>query len=270
MATEARTFAPAAGVVPRAAGKLGTERAWTIAFAFALAGAEVLGVLAGVSAGAAVDGAILLVLLNASVLGLVRPASLLAPTLALVPLLRILSVALPLRQVPQLAWYPLVGVPMLVAIALAAGTVGITRPAARLGRAGVPVQLVVGLAGVPLGAAAYAILRPPAIVAFTWPKVVLAALVLLVFAALVEELIFRRLLQDVVLRLFGLPGLLLSSGLYGAVYAGSLSVEFAAFMGGVGLLFALAARWTGALWGVVAAHTLLTVGLLVVWPAVGV
>ncbi len=251
-------------------GKLETERVSAIAFVLAIAGAEVLGALVGVEAGAALDGVLLLVLINASVLGLVRPASLLPPILVLVPLLRILSVALPLRQVPQLAWYPLVGGPLLLGIVLAARTVGVPKPPRRSHWSGVLVQAGVALVGIPLGMAAYAILRPRALTSLTWHGVVLAGLLLLVFAALVEELLFRRLLQDVVVRLFGPAGLLLASVLYASTYAGSLSAEFALFMGGVGLAFALVVRRTGALWGVVVAHALLSLGLLVVWPAIGV
>ena len=256
--------------VPVAQRKLATEQAAALAFVAALVGAEILGELTSVVAGAAVDGVVLLVLLNAALLGLVRPASLLPPVLALVPLMRILSVALPMRQASQLSWYVLVGVPLLLGIALAARTVGHERPARRSRWATVPVQVIVAALGVPLGMVAYSTLHPAPIQPLTARGVVLATVVLFLFAALVEELIFRRLLQDVVVRLFGTAGVVLVSVLYAATFAGSLSARYVVLMGVVGLGFAFAVRWTGALWGAVAAHTLLLVGLLVVWPALGV
>ncbi len=266
MATESHRLAlPAVDVR-----KLATEQAAAAAFVAAIAGAEILGELTSVVAGAAVDGLVLVVLLNAALLGLVRPASLLPPVLALVPLMRILSVALPLKQMSQLAWYPLVGVPLLLGIALAARTVGHEQPAPRSRWISVPVQLAVALLGIPLGAAAYSILHPAPIQPLTVRGIVLATVVLFLFAALVEELIFRRLLQDVIVRLFGTIGILFVSALYASTFAGSMSGAYIAFMGAVGLGFALTVRWTGGLWGVIVAHTFLLVGLLVVWPALGV
>ena len=115
---------------------------------------------------------------------------------------------------------------------------------------------------------AYLILRPrPLVSPLTWHSLLLSTIVLLVFAALIEELIFRWLLQDVAVRLLGPPGLVLANALYASTYAGSLSAGFALFMGAVGLAFAVAVRRTGLLWGVVAAHALLDLGLLVIWPS---
>src|SRR5215212_3244527 len=42
------------------------------------------------------------------------------PVLALLPLLRILSYTMPIKQVPQLYWYALVGLPLLVGAGLTA------------------------------------------------------------------------------------------------------------------------------------------------------
>jgi membrane protease YdiL (CAAX protease family) len=247
----------------------GAERVATIVFVVAIAGAEIVGASAGWVVGAVLDGLILLTLLNAPALGLVRPASRMPAVLGLVPLLRIVSVAVPVRQIPEIAWYPLVGAPLLLAAALAAQQMVTSLPRLRLDRNGALVQAAIALAGIPLGGLAYLILRPrPLESQLSWHVVVLDSIVLLFFPALVEELVFRWLLQDVVLRLLGPAGLLLTSALYASTYAGSLSPGFALFMGSVGLAFAIAVRRTALLWGVIGAHALLDVGLLVVWPAV--
>ena len=244
------------------------ERTAAIMFAAAIAGAEIVGAVAGVVAGAVLDGLLLLALVNAPMLGFVRPASRLPVVLGLIPLLRIVSVALPLRQIPQLAWYPLVGAPVLLAVVLAARMVNISRASLRARRTGMAAQAAIAISGIPIGGVAYLILRPrPLVSPLTWHSLLLSTIVLLVFAALIEELIFRWLLQDVAVRLLGPPGLVLANALYASTYAGSLSAGFALFMGAVGLAFAVAVRGTGLLWGVVAAHALLDIGLLVIWPS---
>jgi membrane protease YdiL (CAAX protease family) len=83
-----------------------------------------------------------------------------------------------------------------------------------------------------------------------------------------EELIFRGLLQHVLIEVFGPVGLLWSTGIYASLYISSLSVAYVLFIGLVSLFFGWCVRRTGSLWGVVAAHSGVAVGMACVWPFV--
>ncbi len=203
--------------------------------------------------------------------------SLVAPTpeqrrtfviLALVPLLRILSLIVPLPWVPQAWWYGMAAVPLLLAAYRAARLAGIAWPELRFGAGGLLQEFVLVLGAITLGFIAYAVLRPPRLVAdHSGLHILAGAALLLAFAAFVEEFIFRHLLQQVVQECFGRLGIIASSLLYASMYVGSLSPRYIAFAGAVGLLFALWTRFKGSFWGVVAAHAVINISLLLVWPA---
>lgn len=186
--------------------------------------------------------------------------------LGLVPLLRILSLALPVSTVREVYWYALVGTPLLVAIALAARAADAKTLALGSSRA----QAAVAVTGLPLSLVAFSILRPdPLVESFTWSAFLAAGAMLLVFTGFVEEVLFRGLVQGAFLELFGQPrAIALTSAFFAAVYLGSRSALYVAFMGFVGLVFGWAAATTRALVGVSVAHGLLTVGAILVWPLI--
>ncbi|MGH6916052.1 MAG: lysostaphin resistance A-like protein, partial [Geminicoccales bacterium] len=91
--------------------------------------------------------------------------------------------------------------------------------------------------------------------------------VLAVFSATLEELVFRGAMQPLAVRLFGGYGVLYTSLVFALLYIGSRSPEGVALAFAAGGLFGLARLRTGQLWGAIAAHTLMTAGMLVVFPA---
>ena len=98
--------------------------------------------------------------------------------------------------------------------------------------------------------------------------VVFGSLTLLVFAAFVEELLFRGLLQQAAVSALGAAGLVLVNVVYAVTAIGSLSAGYAVFAGLMGCWFSIAVGRTRCLWGVIAAHELAVVGLVLVWPIV--
>jgi membrane protease YdiL (CAAX protease family) len=101
---------------------------------------------------------------------------------------------------------------------------------------------------------------------FDGPHLLVGAVILTVFAASTEEVLFRGLLQHVVTDICPRSGVLWSAFLFASMYIGSLSVGYVLFMGLVGLFFGWCVRQTGSLWGVILAHGGLIVGLVCVWP----
>lgn len=277
----AEDLAPARQVVsPRL-----SWRAWVIVIAYSIAIVAAEAVVTFVSAGLGVlvHALVLLLLLNHVVMVLRRRAARAeTPTpdrehggvllgLALVPLLRLLSLTVPVRGAPLLAWYAFAGVPLLVGIALTARFLGLSWSELGLRPRRWPVQLLIGVSGVPLGLLAFVLLRPqPLVATLAWRPLAIAALTLFIFAGLTEELLFRGLLRPLAWRVFGNFELVWTSLLFAGVYIASRSPVLVALMVALGLLWGWCVRRTGSLWGAVIAHGLFIVGLLLVWPLLGV
>jgi membrane protease YdiL (CAAX protease family) len=189
------------------------------------------------------------------------------PILALIPLLRILSLVIPIRQVLQIYWYAMIGGPLLIAVALTIRLLALSPASLGFRRGSWTSQILLAATGLPLSIAAFFILRPkPIIPSLNGVDIIIGSLILVVFAGFTEEVIFRGLLQHVVREALGRLGLLYSSALFAIMYSGSLSGRYVLFMGAVGLLFSWGVDRTGSLWGVVVAHGILNVGQLLVWP----
>lgn len=189
--------------------------------------------------------------------------------LALIPLLRILSLAVPLIQVPEIYWYVLVGVPFLGTMFLFSRYARFSWDNLRLKLGAVPSQLVVGLSGIPFGLAAFEILRPkPLPISSSWISLGIAALILFLFVGFLEEVLFRGILQRAALDTFGSLGIIFVSVIYGFVYSGSLSIIYILFVAITGWLYALWVKRSGSLWGSITARSLWNIGLILIWPLI--
>jgi uncharacterized protein len=190
--------------------------------------------------------------------------------LALVPLLRVLSVALPLRVIPPIYWLAVVGVALAVAIVLAARRLGFSSADLGLRLDGWPWQVILASSGLPLGAAGYLILRPtPPVDPANWRAAVVATLILIVCGGFAEELLFRGILRRSLEEVVPGGSLALCSLLFGALYVGSGTPIFAVWAAAVGLFFGWCASRTQSILGVALAHALLVVGMAFLWrPAI--
>lgn len=191
----------------------------------------------------------------------------LALALVLAPLIRLLSLSLPLLSFPQIVWYPLVSVPLLLTAWMMVRHVQIAPGALGLRSGRWSVQLGIACIGLGLGAIEYAILQPHVLIstlslsALWWP-----ALSLLIFTGFTEELIFRGLLQPLAIETLGRPALVFVSLLFAVLHVGYLSLPDVVFVFAVGLLFAYIVRWSGSIVGVTLAHGLTNILLLLVLP----
>lgn len=187
--------------------------------------------------------------------------------LALVPLIRVVALGLPMRD-----WSDPVAV---LAIALPVGFVAL-----RLAPiAGLPLRRLVALqlslahvyaasAGAVLGLLAY-LAGAPAL----WPEGaagdrIAAGIGAAAVAAIVEELVFRGLVQGTLQRAFGRLGVLAAAGIFTATYLDAGSTALVLTIALAGVVFAHAFATSGALAGVVAGHVLFVVGAGGFWPAV--
>ncbi len=240
-----------------------------IGYGAAIVVAEAILVFSSVTAGLVCYAILLIALLSHCVLAQSARYGRALPVLALVPLLRILSLTVPATRVPQIYWPVMVGIPLLIGVALTIRLVGFSRTTLGLSAGPWLPQLLIALSGLPLSVAAFFILRPkPLGPRLDLGELALGALILLIFAGFLEEIVFRGMLLQVADETLGRAGVFYSSALFTAMYLGSLSAGYVVFMGLVGLFFGWCVNRTKSIWGVVLAHSLLSIGMALIWPFV--
>jgi CAAX protease family protein len=187
-----------------------------------------------------------------------------------VPLVRILSLSLPLTPGP-VAWrYVLTGLPLLAAALWAARLLAPSRQEIGLMWGRPLTQLGIGLVGAPIGSLTYLILKPaPLVSAFSWRSAVPLSLGLVVAGAL-EEFIFRGLLQMGAQRVLGRSGPLYASLVSTAMYIGYRSAAMLALTLVVSLGFAWLVARSHSLLGVGLAHGVANILVFVTLPLLGV
>ena len=243
---------------------------WTfiaLAYLAAIAVAEILTIFAPPRVGLVAHSAVLLVALihAARVEGKKEQAFLVS--LAFAPLIRILSLSLPLADLPLLYWYPITSIPLFAAVLIAAPTLGYTWPDLGLNLRRWGLQLVIGLSGIAFGVFEYWILRPePLVPAFEWTALVWPALILLISTGLLEEMIFRGLLQRAAIDVLGVWGIGYVAILFAVLHTGYHSVLDVLFVAAVGLFFGWIVYRTRSLLGVTLAHGLTNIVLFLVMP----
>jgi len=189
-------------------------------------------------------------------------------SLALVPLVRIISLSLPLVNIPQIWWYPIIYAPLLAAAIVVVRILGLRAREVGLSFSLFPVQLTVGLSGLLFGVAEYFILAPePMVVELTWQEVWLPALIFLVCTGVVEEFIFRGVLQRTAVEVFGgWWGIIYVSLLFAVLHMGFISWIDIVFVFAVALFFGWVVKKTGSLFGVTLAHGITNILLYLVVP----
>ena len=196
-----------------------------------------------------------------------KPQRQLVLALALVPLTRIVSLSMPLANIPQIWWYPIMYGPLAIAAVVIMRILDYSRGDVGLKLNSLPVQLAIGLTGFGLGVAEYHILKPEAwIYHFTWSELWLPALVVGASAGFVEEFVFRGVLQRSAWERFGWGGLIYVSVIFAVLHVGHLSWVDIAFVFGVALFFAWVVKRTGSLLGVTLAHALTNITLYLIAP----
>ncbi len=187
--------------------------------------------------------------------------------LALVPLTRMLSLSLPLSQIPFIYWHAIIGIPLTIAGFLVIRAAGYTLARVGLTARRVLPQLVVGLSGLGIGYLEFLILRPsPLIESFTWDQFLFSALSLFVFTGFLEEFLFRGILQRAYVDSLGAMGIACVAFLFAVLHLGYHSALHFAFVFGVGLYFGAVAMRSGSILGVTLAHGVANIGLLLIYP----
>lgn len=197
------------------------------------------------------------------------PIALACVVLSLLPIQRLLSLTLPTKRVGEIVWYELVGAPILaVLVFLCRIDPDLGRLVRNRGR--VSVQVAIALTGLPLGLLGYLITRQsPLETGSSTMNLVLGPSILIVFSGLTEELLFRGALAVTLERISGRSMALVGPTLlFAAFHLDMGHLAYVPFAAVYGLAFGFAVRRTGSLAGVAAAHGLLNIGLIILWPHV--
>jgi len=188
-------------------------------------------------------------------------------SLALTPLIRLLSLTLPLPTFPAIYWYAIVGAPIFLAAYLMARIARLKNKQIGLTVRSVPIQALIGLSGVGLGYLEYYILRPPPLVEeFNFNSILLPAIILLIFTGFLEELVFRGILQYGANKYIGRWGILYVAFIFAVFHLGYKSVLDFFFVLLVSLLFSYLVQKTGSIVGVTIAHGLTNIFLYLIFP----
>lgn len=235
----------------------------------AIAAAELVTALVNPTAGIAFHTILLFSLILHSSLAAKRHSHQLYLALALAPLIRIISLSMPLSQFAQIYWYLLVSVPLLISILVAVRVLNFQPADVGLTLQKMPLQGFVALTGVGFGWVEYHILKvEPLVPTLTWARVLQPTIVFLVTTGFVEELAFRGVMQRSAVAALGPWGWVYIAALFSVLHIGYLSATDWLFVLLVGLFFGWIVKKTGSLLGVILAHGILNTSLYVVFPLV--
>lgn len=242
-------------------------------------GAAVLGEIAlpfAPTATALIDAAILVTILShfgwaqRSPIALGEPSIRVLPAVALVPLLRLLSLTLPVPDIDPIFWLAACAGPLLLAVLASARLAHmdvIEISLARVARDRLSLLMVIGSvpAGILLGMAAPS--------PFGWEQQspissAFVATVLVAGAAIPEELIFRGVFQPLLADLVGPAAPAIAALVFAATYIGTESPVFVLMMAGVGLAFGWNVRRSGSLWPAIAGHSVILLTQVFLTPLI--
>jgi membrane protease YdiL (CAAX protease family) len=199
-----------------------------------------------------------------------RPSHKLYLSMALAPLIGIVSLSLPLSQFTEIYWYLITAVPLFVAtftcsiiLDFQPADIGLS-----LRERDIPLQGLVALTGISFGLVEYYILKPePLVSSLTLGRVLLPALIFLA-SGFVEELAFRGVMQRSAVEALGRWGWVYIAALFSVLSIGYLSAAHSAFVFLVGLFFGWVVQKTGSLLGVSLSHGITNIVLYVILPLV--
>jgi len=233
----------------------------------AVAAAELLTALAEPRLGLVLHGLLLLILLAHTARDWEAPTRDLLLTLTFAPLIRLLSLSLPLGQFPVVYWYLITSVPLFVSIYITMRTLGFTWPELGVTSNRMELQLLVSLSGVPFGLIEYRILRPaPLARAFTWQQLLLPAAILMVSTGFMEEFIFRGMMQRATRATLGKFCVPYVAAIFAVLHVGYRSVADVVFVFAVALFFGYVTNKTRSTIGVSLAHGVTNIVLFLVAP----
>lgn len=229
---------------------------------------EAISVLRSPQAGQALYLLVLFLLLLHTAFTWERPIHRFLLSLAFVPLTRVISLALPLARFPLISWYLIVSIPLFAAAYVVIRLLNLQLwNGAGNGRWWL-AQLGFASTGLVFGTLEYLILRPEPLLSITsWQGLFMAAAILLVCTGLLEELIFRGIMQRTAVEQLGrIWGIAYVAIIFAMLHLGYESLPDLLVVLAIGLLFSWFVARTGSLLGVTLSHGLTNITLFLIIP----
>lgn len=188
--------------------------------------------------------------------------------MVLAPLIRIMSLAMPLTGVPPIYWYLVISLPLFAAGVSVMRQAGFKPRDVNITAGNLPYQLLVALVGIPLGYVEYLILKPePLAAGLTLQQIWFHALVLLISTGFLEEFIFRGVMYRAAMDTMGrYYSVFYISVIFMLLHITHRSLLDLAFVFGVAFLFSVIVGYSRSILGLSIAHGLTNIGLYLVWP----
>ncbi|HLV33831.1 MAG TPA: CPBP family intramembrane glutamic endopeptidase [Spirillospora sp.] len=188
--------------------------------------------------------------------------------ISLLALQRVFSLTLPTDRMPEFVWYSVVGLPVLASVLIANHAyLDGWLPRRLPGKLSWMGNLALGLIGIPFALGFFALYRPPPSELSTGLATTLNGLAIILFAGILQELLFRGLVQTALTPLFGKISILLASIAFAASTLGVYSMPFSLAAFAMSLIFGYVYYRYRALAGLMLAHGLFAFLYLLVLPA---
>lgn len=192
-------------------------------------------------------------------------------SLTLVPLIRIVSLVMPLSHFPRIQWFLIIGIAIYLAffIILFQQKIKVQDCGLRLPKIQhLPIELGITLIGIPFGYAEYLILKPASFIdSLSFENIFIAFFILLITTGLMEELIFRGLLQNEATDILGPRyGILFITLIFSILHIGNLSILDILLVFCIGGLYAIVVHKTKTVIGVTFSHTVVNIFLFIICP----
>lgn len=189
--------------------------------------------------------------------------------LIIAPLIRILSLSMPLGYFSYISWFALISIPVYIAIFtcmyiqhLKSADVALALP--RLKH--LPIELTTILFAFPFGILEYHILKPGIIVELSFEALIIPSLIMILCTGFLEELAFRGLMQYHATRTMGFYGIIYISALFGFLHIGNLSIFDVLLAFSIGFIYSLVVRKTDSIYGVSISHGVINIMLFLIAP----
>jgi len=200
-----------------------------------------------------------------------KPVSRFLMALLLAPLIRILSLSMPLAHFSRISWFLLISIPLFIAAftcswlqALRPKDIGLSLPALKH----IPIETSGIIIAVPFGILEYFILKPaPLLIGSGATNFIAASLILIVCTGYLEELVFRGLLQHNAASLMSKWwGIFILSTIFGVLHVGNLSLLDCLLAFSVGFIYSVVREKTGSIYGISLSHGIINIILFLVAP----
>jgi hypothetical protein len=192
--------------------------------------------------------------------------------LTLVPIIRLLALGMPVGQLPQFTWYPLMALIVWGATRFVAWQLDLPRHRVelRLERGNLPYHLGLLIGGTCLAAVPVVWFTLPVMgTMLSWWALLMVLVVLFLCTGFIEELVFRGVLQSAVSSHSAVWGVVYPALMFGLLYSGLGPWSTVLFLVLMGVIFGAIVQSGGALIDVVFLHgltRLVALGMLVALP----